>query len=44
MSSVLLTAIQTTELSSKTGYVTGAVIALIILVYLIYTMVKPEKF
>jgi len=26
------------------GYIAGAIIALIILAYLVYTLVKPEKF
>lgn len=32
------------EMNSSTGYVIGAVIALIILGYLLYSLVKPEKF
>jgi K+-transporting ATPase KdpF subunit len=32
------------ELASKAGYIAGAVIAAIILVYLVYSMFKPEKF
>lgn len=30
--------------SSTGGYVIGAVISLLIMVYLIYTLIKPEKF
>jgi K+-transporting ATPase KdpF subunit len=30
--------------SSPGGYVIGAVISLFILVYLIYSLIKPEKF
>lgn len=29
---------------SPSGYVAGAVIALIILAYLLYSLIKPEKF
>lgn len=32
------------EMNSFTGYAVGAVIALLILVYLIYSLVNPEKF
>jgi K+-transporting ATPase KdpF subunit len=32
------------EVATPYGYVTGAVIALLILVYLLYSLVKPEKF
>jgi K+-transporting ATPase KdpF subunit len=31
-------------LSLTTGYVVGAIIALLILLYLLYSLVKPEKF
>lgn len=33
---------QTTDISL--GYIIGAIIALLILVYLLYTLVNPEKF
>ncbi|MEI8087239.1 MAG: K(+)-transporting ATPase subunit F [Paludibacter sp.] len=33
-----------TEMSTPTGYIIGAVIALAILGYLIYSLIKPEKF
>jgi K+-transporting ATPase KdpF subunit len=32
------------EMNSATGYLTGGVIALIIFGYLLYSLVKPEKF
>lgn len=32
------------EIATPTGYVIGAVIALFILGYLFYSLVKPEKF
>ena len=32
------------EMNSPTGYAIGAVIALIILGYLLYSLIKPEKF
>ncbi len=41
---LLTTAAQSTVLSSKNGYITGAVIAFLILVYLAYSLIKPEKF
>lgn len=31
------------EMNSPTGYANGAVIALIILGYLIYSLIKPER-
>lgn len=31
-------------ISLTTGYVIGAVIALLILFYLLYSLIKPEKF
>lgn len=34
----------TNEVNSSTGYVIGAVVALLILGYLIYSLVKPENF
>jgi K+-transporting ATPase KdpF subunit len=30
--------------SSPVGYVIGAIISLLIMVYLIYSLIKPEKF
>jgi len=36
--------IATTEMSSSTGYIIGAIIAAAILGYLIYSLIKPEKF
>jgi K+-transporting ATPase KdpF subunit len=32
------------EMNSPTGYAIGAVIAMVILGYLLYSLVKPEKF
>jgi K+-transporting ATPase KdpF subunit len=32
------------EMNSPTGYAIGAAIALIILGYLVYSLIKPEKF
>jgi len=32
------------EVSTGLGYLIGAVIALLILVYLLYSLIKPEKF
>jgi K+-transporting ATPase KdpF subunit len=36
--------VATTEMSTSTGYIIGAIIAVAILGYLIYTLIKPEKF
>ncbi len=36
--------VTTTETSSTTGYIIGAIIAVILLGYLIYSLIKPEKF
>jgi K+-transporting ATPase KdpF subunit len=41
---ILLTTTSPVEANTITGYVIGAVIALFILGYLIYSLVKPEKF
>ncbi|MFA5973803.1 MAG: K(+)-transporting ATPase subunit F [Lentimicrobiaceae bacterium] len=32
------------EMNSQTGYAIGAVIALFILAYLLYSLIKPESF
>jgi K+-transporting ATPase KdpF subunit len=32
------------EMNNLTGYILGAVIALFILGYLLYSLIKPEKF
>jgi K+-transporting ATPase KdpF subunit len=45
MKTLMLSAVpQSTEVSALTGYIPGAIIALLILGYLIYTLIKPEKF
>ena len=36
--------VTTTEMSTSTGYIIGAIIAVAILGYLIYSLIKPEKF
>ena len=36
--------VSTTEMSSPTGYIIGAIIAIVILGYLVYSLIKPEKF
>lgn len=36
--------IVTTEMNTPTAYIIGAIIALVILGYLIYSLIKPEKF
>jgi len=44
ISTILLSASKYAEANSPTGYLVGILIALIILGYLIYSLVKPEKF
>lgn len=34
----------TSDVNSSVGYIIGAIIALFILGYLLYSLVKPEKF
>ena len=41
---ILMTASSPVEVSSTLGYVIGAVIAVLIMVYLLYSLIKPEKF
>ena len=41
---ILMNASSPVEVSTTLGYVIGAVIALLILVYLLYSLIKPEKF
>ena len=41
---ILLMKSQAVEVSTSTGYIVGAFIALLILGYLVYTLLKPEKF
>jgi len=40
----LMATFQRIEMNTTTGYIVGAVIALFILGYLFYSLVKPEKF
>ncbi len=40
----LLATTITLEPGNFFGYVTGALIALLILIYLLYSLIKPEKF
>ena len=44
MNTIILMETQPVEMSNTTGYLAGAVIALFILVYLLYSLIKPEKF
>ena len=44
MTSVVLVLPKTIETNTHTGYVVGIIIAIAILGYLIYTLIKPEKF
>jgi len=41
---ILLATSKSVEVNTSTGYVIGAIIALLILGYLLYTLIKPEKF
>jgi K+-transporting ATPase KdpF subunit len=41
---ILLISPGTAEMGGSAGYIAGAVIALFILAYLFYSLVKPEKF
>lgn len=41
---VLMFASETPAASLIPGYIVGAIIGVIILAYLVYTLVKPEKF
>lgn len=41
---ILLTTVKSLEGATSIGYETGAVIAFLILVYLLYSLIKPEKF
>ena len=41
---ILLTTVKSLEVATSIGYEIGAVIALLILVYLLYSLIKPEKF
>lgn len=42
--STLLVTSKSSEMSTYTDYVVGTIIALFILGYLIYTLIKPENF
>lgn len=41
---ILINTSRSLELNNTTGYEIGAVIALMILGYLLYSLIKPEKF
>lgn len=41
---ILLTTVKPLEMATSIGYEIGAVIALLILVYLLYSLIKPENF
>jgi len=41
---VLILTSNTFEMNNRTGYIIGAAIALVILGYLLYSLVKPERF
>jgi len=41
---ILLATTKPIEMSTSSGYIIGAIIALFILAYLLFTLIKPEKF
>lgn len=41
---ILLMSSQAEGVNSTTGYITGFIIALLLLGYLLYSLIKPEKF
>jgi K+-transporting ATPase KdpF subunit len=41
---ILLSATGPFEMNTSTGYVIGGIIALLIFAYLLYSLIKPEKF
>ena len=41
---ILMNTSSPVEVATSIGYEIGAVIALLILVYLLYSLIKPEKF
>ena len=41
---ILMNTSSPVEVSTTLGYLIGAIIALLILVYLMYSLIKPEKF
>jgi len=41
---ILMSAPKPVEVATTFGYVIGAIIALLILIYLLYSLIKPEKF
>ena len=45
MNAIILSATsKSIEMNNSSGYIIGAIIALFILGYLLYTLIKPEKF
>lgn len=43
-SPILLITSRAFEMNSPTGYAIGAVVAMVILGYLVYSLIKPERF
>jgi len=41
---ILLSSSKPIEIATSLGYLSGVLVALFVLAYLIYTLVKPEKF
>jgi len=44
VSTILIVTPSTVEMNGPAGYAIGAVIAFVILGYLVYSLIKPEKF
>jgi K+-transporting ATPase KdpF subunit len=44
MNTIMLIAGKSAETGSTAGYMAGTIIALFIFAYLIYSLIKPEKF
>lgn len=41
---LLLQTAGSTNANNTTGYITGAIFAVILLIYLLFSLIKPEKF
>jgi K+-transporting ATPase KdpF subunit len=41
---ILVMMTEASDMNTSTGYLAGAIIALIILGYLLYSLIRPEKF
>jgi K+-transporting ATPase KdpF subunit len=41
---ILVVITEASDMNTSTGYLAGAVIALLVLGYLLYSLIRPEKF